>query len=82
MGIRADGCFGTALKGCGTNDQDLRGSVRGVELWLWDDPGVGTALEGSEGLGGGLGGFGGRFQGLGGVLERSGGVWAQSGEVG
>ena len=21
-----------ALKGCGTNDQDLRGSVRGVEL--------------------------------------------------
>ena len=47
-----------ALKGCGTNDQDLRGSVRGVELWLWDDPGVGTALEGSEGLGGGLGGSG------------------------
>ena len=40
--IRADGCFGTrnALKGCGTNDQDLRGLVRGVELWLWDDPGV------------------------------------------
>ena len=59
-----------ALEGCGTNDQ----------LWfwlLWDDPGVGKALEGSEG--GGLEGSGGRFQGLRGVVERSGGVWAQSG---
>ena len=64
---------------CGS--QALTSALEATTAQDLGDPGVGTALEGSEGLGG-LGGSGGRFQGLGGVLERSGGVWAQSGEVG